>query len=51
MQPCFATSGVNAQITGNPNSLENPYYPGEDVELHEDDLAICMTGPLPDERR
>ena len=42
---------VNAQITGNPNLLNNPYYPDDEVKLHEDDYSVCMDGPLPDERR
>jgi len=41
---------VNAQITGDPDSLVNPYYPGPGPSLHSVDTAICMDGPLPDER-
>jgi hypothetical protein len=43
---------VNAQITGETDSLVNPYYPDDEVTLHVDDdaLNVCMDGPLPDEK-
>jgi hypothetical protein len=41
---------VNAQITGESDSLTNPYYPNENVALHTDgdSLNVCMDGPMPD---
>lgn len=44
---------VNAQITGQVDSLTNPYYSDDEVALHIDDdsLNVCMDGPLPDKKK
>jgi hypothetical protein len=46
---------VNAQLTGEPNAIVNPYYPSSEVVLSdgdfdESDIRVCMDGPLPDEK-
>jgi len=42
---------VNAQITGDPRALVNPYYPTKELALESVGTAACMDGPLPDDKK
>ena len=41
---------VNAQISDQPDSLTNPYYPDVTAKLHSNEMGMCMDGPLPDDK-